>query len=125
AQLREALPPQTQARSGSEQASSDASDTNSFTSFLQTFLLSFGGIALFVGAFVIANSLSITVAQRAREFATLRTIGATRRQILRSVLAESFALGLLASIAGLFLGLGLAKLLFWIFRQLNFTLANS
>jgi putative ABC transport system permease protein len=124
-EIRAILPPATQVRTGVEQATEDASDTKSFTSFLQTFLLSFGGIALFVGAFVIANSLSITVAQRAREFATLRTIGATRRQILRSVLAESFALGLLASIAGLFLGLGLAKLLFWVFRKLNFTLANS
>jgi putative ABC transport system permease protein len=124
-EIRAILPPATQVRTGEGQATEDASDTKSFTSFLQTFLLSFGGIALFVGAFVIANSLSITVAQRAREFATLRTIGATRRQILRSVLAESFALGVLASVAGLFLGLGLAKLLFWVFRKLNFTLANS
>jgi putative ABC transport system permease protein len=124
-QIRDILPPATQVRTGEGQAEQDASDTKSFTSFLQTFLLSFGGIALFVGAFVIANSLSITVAQRSREFATLRTIGATRGQILRSVLFESFVLGLLASIAGLFLGLGLAKLLFWLFGKLNFTLANS
>ena len=124
-QVRAILPPATQVRTGQGQAEQDASDTKSFTDFLQTFLLAFGGIALFVGAFVIANSLSITVAQRAREFATLRTIGATRRQILRSVLAEAFVLGLFASIAGLFLGLGLAKLLFWVFRQLDFTLANT
>ena len=124
-QIREILPPATQVRTGQNQADQDASDTKSFTDFLQTFLLAFGGIALFVGAFVIANSLSITVAQRAREFATLRTIGATRRQILRSVLFESFVLGVLASVAGLFLGLGLAKLLFWLFSQLDFTLANS
>jgi putative ABC transport system permease protein len=124
-QVRSVLPPSTQVRTGAGQAQEDASDTKSFTNFLQTFLLSFGGIALFVGAFVIANSLSITVAQRAREFATLRTIGATRRQILRAVLAEAFVIGALASVAGLFLGLGLAKLLFWVFRQLDFTLANS
>src|SRR5262249_40221861 len=60
-QLRSVAPPATQVRSGSDQASTDASDTNSFTSFLQTFLLSFGFIALFVGMFVIANSLSITI----------------------------------------------------------------
>ncbi len=124
-QIRGILPPSTQVRTGQNQAKQDASDTKSFTDFLQTFLLAFGGIALFVGAFVIANSLSITVAQRAREFATLRTIGATRRQILRSVLYESFAVGVLASIAGLFLGLGLAKLLFWVFGKLDFTLANT
>jgi putative ABC transport system permease protein len=124
-EIRSILPPATQVRTGQGQAAEDASDTKSFTNFLQTFLLSFGGIALFVGAFVIANSLSITVAQRAREFATLRTIGATRRQILRSVLFEAFVVGALASVAGLFLGLGLAKLLFWVFRKLDFTLANS
>jgi putative ABC transport system permease protein len=123
--IREILPPQTQVRSGVDQAETDASDTNAFTSFLQKFLLSFGFIALFVGAFVIANSLSITIAQRTREFATLRTIGASRRQILRSVLLESFIIGALASVTGLFLGLGLAKLLFWIFEQAGFTLPNT
>ncbi len=124
-QIREILPPQTQVRSGVAQAETDASDTNSFTSFLQTFLLSFGGIALFVGAFVIANSLSITIAQRTREFATLRTIGASRRQILRSVLLESFIIGAVASLIGLFLGLALAKLLFWIFGLAGLTLPNT
>ena len=59
----------------------------------QYFLLAFGGIALFVGAFVIANSLSITIAQRTRELATLRTLGASRRQVLRSVLLEALVIG--------------------------------
>ena len=58
---------------------------------------------------MIANTLSITIAQRTRELATLRTLGATRRQVLRSVMIEAFVIGLLASITGLFLGLGLAK----------------
>ncbi len=124
-EIRTVLPQQTQVRSGVDQADTDASDTNAFTSFLQKFLLSFGFIALFVGAFVIANSLSITIAQRTREFATLRTIGASRRQILRSVLLESFVISVLASVTGLFLGLGLAKLLFWIFEQAGFTLPNT
>jgi putative ABC transport system permease protein len=119
------LPPQTQVKSGVEQADTDASDTNAFTSFLQKFLLSFGGIALFVGAFVIANSLSITITQRTREFATLRTIGASRRQIMRSVLLESFVIGTLASLTGLFLGLALAKFLFWLFDSLGFTLPTT
>ena len=61
--------------------------------FLQKFLLAFGGIALFVGAFVIANSLSITIAQRTREFATLRTLGASRRQVLGSVIVEALVMG--------------------------------
>jgi putative ABC transport system permease protein len=124
-QIRAILPPQTQVRSGTSQASTDASDTKSFTSFLQDFLLAFGGLALFVGSFVIANSLSITIAQRTREFATMRTIGASRRQILRVVLLESTVMGVLASVIGLFLGLGLAKGLFQLFDSLGFTLPNS
>ena len=119
------LPENTQVRTGSQQASEDASETNEFITFLQGFLLAFGGIALFVGAFVIANSLSITIAQRTREFATLRTIGASRRQVLGSIVLESLVVGVLASIVGLFLGLGLARLLFELFDAVGFTLPNS
>jgi putative ABC transport system permease protein len=119
------LPPGTQVRTGSAQAEKDSEGTDEFLSFLQNFLLAFGGIALFVGAFVIANSLSITIAQRTREFATLRTIGASRRQVLGSVLVEALAIGVLASVVGLFAGLGLAKFLFWVFEQTGFTLPNS
>jgi putative ABC transport system permease protein len=124
-QIRSILPPGTQVRTGDNQAQEDASDTKTFTDFLQSFLLAFGGIALFVGAFVIANSLSITIAQRTREFATLRTLGASRRQVLRSVLVESTVIGVLASVVGLFLGLALAKGLFALFEAVGFTLPNS
>ena len=96
-------------RTGQGQAQQATKDTSGFLNIFQDFLLAFGGIALFVGSFVIANTLSITIAQRTRELATLRTLGATRRQVLRSVLLEAFVIGLLASIVGLFLGLGLAK----------------
>jgi putative ABC transport system permease protein len=125
AQIRPILPPETEVRSGAAQAQKDAKDTKGFLSFLQTFLLSFGGVALFVGAFVIANSLSITIAQRTREFATLRTLGASRRQVLRSVLVESTVIGVIASVVGLFLGLALAKGLFALFQAVGFTLPNS
>ena len=64
-----------------------------------------------MGAFVIFNTLSITVAQRTREFATLRTLGASRKQVMRSVVIEGLVIGLLASVIGLFAGFGLAKLL--------------
>ena len=77
-----------------------------FISFLRYFLLAFGLIALFVGAFVIVNSLSITIAQRTRELATLRTLGASRRQVRLSVVLEALVMGMLASVVGLFLGLG-------------------
>jgi putative ABC transport system permease protein len=119
------LPPSTQVRTGAEQAHEDAQDTNEFISFLQRFLLAFAGIALFVGSFVIANSLSITIAQRTREFATLRTLGASRRQVLGSIFVEALVVGAMASVIGLFFGLGLAKLLFWLFDAVGFTLPNS
>ena len=125
AEIQKILPQGTQVRTGEAQAQEDASDTNEFISFLRTFLLVFGGIALFVGAFVIANSLSITIAQRTREFATLRTLGASRQQIMVSVTIEAFVVGLVASIVGLLLGLGLAKGLFALFDAVGFTLPNS
>ncbi|HXA55058.1 MAG TPA: FtsX-like permease family protein, partial [Solirubrobacteraceae bacterium] len=103
------LPPNARVRTGEQQAQKSTEQTNGFLEIIQDFLLAFAGIALFVGAFVIANTLSITIAQRTRELATLRTLGATRRQVLRAVLLEAFAIGLLASVAGLFLGLGIAK----------------
>jgi putative ABC transport system permease protein len=103
------LPPSAQVRTGQGQAQQATKDTSGFLSTFQSFLLAFGGIALFVGSFVIANTMSITIAQRTRELATLRTLGATRRQVLASVMIEAFVIGLLASIAGLFVGFGLAK----------------
>ena len=74
---------------------------------------------------MIANSLSITIAQRTREFATLRTIGASRSQILRSVIVEALVVGVIASLVGLFLGLGLAKGLFKLFDAAGLTLPNN
>jgi putative ABC transport system permease protein len=125
ANIRAVLPEGTQARTSTAQAAEDAADTNEFITFLQGFLLAFAGIALFVGSFVIANSLSITIAQRAREFATVRTLGASRRQVLGSVVIEALVVGMLSSIVGLFLGLGLAKGLFSLFDAVGFTLPNS
>src|SRR5207248_3379018 len=94
--IRAVLPPATQVRSGTAEAKTQAKDTDRFTSILQKFLLAFGFVALFVGSFVIANTLSITIAQRTRELATLRTIGASRRQVLASVLTEAAVVGALA-----------------------------
>jgi putative ABC transport system permease protein len=124
-QIRGILPPATQVRTGTQQAHQDSKDTNSFISFLQKFLLGFGGVALFVGSFVIANSLSITIAQRTRELATLRTLGASRRQVLRSIMIEALVVGIIASIVGLFAGLALAKGLFSLFTAVGFTLPNN
>ncbi|HUB73216.1 MAG TPA: FtsX-like permease family protein [Solirubrobacteraceae bacterium] len=108
-EVRPLLPPNAQAKTGAAQAKQATKNTSGFLSIFQDFLLAFAGVALFVGSFVIANTISITIAQRTRELATLRTLGATRRQLLRAVLLEAVVVGLLASLIGLFLGLALAK----------------
>jgi putative ABC transport system permease protein len=125
AEIRTILPPHTQVRTGQAQAKSDTKDTESFLNFLQDFLLAFGGIALFVGSFVIANSLSITITQRTRELATLRTLGASRRQVRRSIVIEGLAIGALASVIGIGVGLGLGVGLFKLFDLVGFTLPNN
>jgi putative ABC transport system permease protein len=125
AAVQKILPPATQVRSAEDQAEEDAAGITEFLNFFQTFLLVFGGIALFVGSFVIANSLSITIAQRTREFATLRTLGASRRQILSTVVLEALVTGLLSAVAGLFLGLAIATGLFKLFDSIGFTLPNN
>ena len=79
--------------------------------FFDTFLLAFALISLFVGSFLIFNTFSIVVAQRKRELALLRAVGASRRQVSLSVLGESLVIGFAASVAGLFCGIGLALLL--------------
>jgi putative ABC transport system permease protein len=119
------LPEGTKAQGVGQQVQSDAEETNEFITFLQTFLLAFGGIALFVGSFVIANSLSITIAQRTRELATLRMLGASRRQVLGSIILEALVIGVVASVIGLFLGLLLARGLFSLFDAVGFTLPNT
>jgi putative ABC transport system permease protein len=123
--IRPVLPPTARVQSASAQAEEDAEDTSSGISFLRYVLLAFGGIALFVGSFVIANTLTITITQRVREFATLRTIGASRPQLLISVIAESLVIGALASVVGLFLGLALAELLNSLFVAFGIDLPSS
>ena len=88
-QIRPLLSATTQVKTAAAQATADSKETQDGLSFIKYFLLGFGGIALFVGGFVIANTLAITVAQRMRELATLRTLGASRRQVLASVMLES------------------------------------
>ncbi|NUS42367.1 MAG: ABC transporter permease [Mycobacteriaceae bacterium] len=77
-------------------------------SFVNYFLLAFGAIALLVGTFIIYNTFSMIIAQRLRELALLRAVGASRGQIGRSVVLEALVVGLLGSVAGLAAGLGLA-----------------
>ena len=94
-------------------------------SFLQTFLLVFGFIAVFVGSFLIFNTFSITVAQRVREFGMLRTLGASRRQILGSVMAEAGAIGLLGAVIGLGGGFVIAGAIEALFKAFGLDLPTT
>jgi putative ABC transport system permease protein len=108
-QIRPLLPASADVKTGDAQGKADAKETNDSLKFIQYLLLAFAGISLFVGSFVIFNTLSMTVAQRVRELATLRTLGASRKQVFRSVLLEGFVTGLFASLIGLGVGIFLAK----------------
>jgi len=109
------LPKGVEVVTGQTVANEQSSDVNQSLSFFSTALLVFAFISLFVGGFTIFNTFSITVGQRTRELALLRIVGASRRQVFRSVLAEAVIVGTVASLVGLGLGvlaaLGLEALL--------------
>jgi putative ABC transport system permease protein len=102
------LPPDIEAATGHDAADEAATGLLDAIRFLTTFLLIFAGISLVVGAFLIVNTFSILVAQRSRELALLRALGASRRQVTGSVLLEALVLGVLGSTLGLGLGVLLA-----------------
>ncbi len=106
--IAEVVPSELLVETAQENADRNASEIRDSLQFLTIALLAFAAIALFVGSFVIFNVFSITVAQRTREFGMLRTLGASRRQILTTVLIEGLIIGLIGSIIGLFVGYGLA-----------------
>ena len=109
------LPPGVEVVSGQTVANELSNAVDNELSFISTALLIFAAISLFVGGFTIFNTFSITVGQRTRELALLRIVGASRRQVFRSVLGEAALTGLVASVIGLALGvlaaLGLKALL--------------
>ena len=123
--LTASLPSDLEAKTGAEEAAEEATDIKDGFSFLTIALLVFAGISVFVGAFLIFNTFSITVAQRTREFGMLRTLGASSRQVLASVILEALLLGIIASIVGIFLGYGFVKLVTEAFKALGFELPQS
>ncbi|MEU6016472.1 FtsX-like permease family protein [Streptomyces sp. NPDC047515] len=102
------LPKDAQAKTGQALADDQAKRIEDGLSGLNGMLLAFAGIALFVGVFLIANTFTMLVAQRTKELALMRAVGASRRQVKRSVLLEAAVVGLIASVIGFALGLGLA-----------------
>jgi len=119
------VPKELEVQDSAKEAADQAENVNEGLGMIRNVLLGFGGIALLVGAFVIFNTLSITVAQRTREFATLRTLGASRKQVMRSVVAEGIVIGLLASVIGLVLGLGISKGMIALFSALGVDLPDA
>lgn len=100
-----------EAESGEKLAEEMSDAISSALKFVNYFLIAFGLIALLVGTFIIANTFSMIVAQRTKEFALLRALGASRRQISRSVVVESFIVGLLGSAVGVVAGMGLVAII--------------
>ncbi|HWD09751.1 MAG TPA: FtsX-like permease family protein [Actinomycetota bacterium] len=116
-------PPALQALTGAVVTRQNITDlTSSFLATLRAVLIAFAGIALLVAGFSIANTFSILMAQRTREAALIRTLGATRRQLLTGVLTETLALGLGASVLGLGAGVAIAGGLKGVFDAAGFAL---
>lgn len=112
-------------RTGKEAAEQQAQDLSDALGFLRIALLIFAGVALLVGGFLIFNTFTVTVAQRTKEFALLRVLGASRGQVLRSVLIETFAVGLIASIIGVLAGLLVAPALAALLRAGGIDLGST
>ncbi|MFI2348292.1 ABC transporter permease [Streptomyces sp. NPDC019443] len=102
------LPKDAEAQTGRQLADDQAREIEQGLSNLNTMLLAFAAIALFVGIFLIANTFTMLVAQRTRELALMRAVGASRRQVKRSVMLEALVVGALAAVIGFVLGIGLA-----------------
>ncbi|WP_329339979.1 ABC transporter permease [Streptomyces sp. NBC_01352] len=108
AELDKALPKNlVETTTGEQLAADQAEMISSSMSGLKQGLLVFAGIALFVGTFIIANTFTMLVAQRTKELALLRAVGASRRQVTRSVLIEAFVVGVVAAVTGLAAGIGI------------------
>jgi putative ABC transport system permease protein len=111
--------------SGADFTEESADPFREFVDDFTLFITVFGFIALFVGGFIIFNTFTVILAQRTRELALLRAIGASRRQVLGSVVVEAFVVGTLAAAIGAVLGFGLALGLRWVMARLGFDLPDT
>jgi putative ABC transport system permease protein len=125
-QVRAVVPPGVEVKTGTQAAADQTKQlSDAIGTFLKPALLSFGGIAILVGAFIIFNAFSMTVAQRRREFAMLRALGASRRQVLVSITVEALAMGVFASLLGLVAGLGIAAGVNQLFQAMKIDIPHS
>jgi putative ABC transport system permease protein len=123
--IQDALPKGVEAVTSTTVADENSQALKEALGFFRTALLVFAFIALFVGAFIIFNTFSIIVAQRTQELALLRTLGATRRQVMTSVIVEAFAVGLFASVLGIVAGIGIALGLQGLLAAFNIDLPST
>lgn len=119
------LPAGIEAVTGESAAAAAQSQVQESLKFITYFLLIFAAVALVVGSFIIVNTFSILVAQRMKELALYRAIGASRTQVTRSVLIEAFVVGLVGSTLGLFVGVGLAVLIKVLFGVVGLDLSDA
>ncbi len=119
------LPPGDQAREGDKVAKEGEDAIGKALGFINIFLLVFAAVAMVVGTFLIINTFSILVAQRSRELALLRAMGASRRQVNRSVLTEAFTVGLVGSTMGIAVGYLLAIGLKALFGAIGLDLGSA
>jgi putative ABC transport system permease protein len=106
--IAEVLPEGHEAITGQDLTEENQDALQEFVNIFKTIMLVFALIAMFVGSFIIYNTFSILVAQRTRETALLRAIGATRRQVTLAVLLEAVVVGFIAALLGMVAGVGLA-----------------
>ncbi len=124
--VRAAVPPGAEVKTGAQAAADQTKQvSDAIGTFLKPALLSFGGIAVLVGAFIIFNAFSMTVAQRRREFAMVRALGASRRQVLVSITVEAFVMGVFASLLGMVAGLGVAAGVNQLFQAIKVDIPHS
>lgn len=119
------MPPSVRVETAQENAERASDEIRENLGFLQTMLLIFAFVAIFVGAFLIFNTFSITVAQRISEFGMLRTLGASRGQILRTVIVEAGAIGLIGALLGIAGGFAIALLLKALFQTVGADLPTT
>ena len=119
------MPASVRVETAQESADRSSEEIRENLGFFRTFLFVFAFIALFVGAFLIFNTFSITVAQRVTEFGMLRTLGASRAQILTTVVVEAIAIGLVGALVGIPAGFLVAALLKAIFIAFGIDLPTT
>lgn len=114
-----------EAVTGETQKNEQAEEIDTALSFISIGLLAFAGVSIFVGGYIIQNTFRIIVAQRTRELALLRAVGATARQVTRTVILEAFVIGLFGSIVGIVIGFLMAIVIRWLMNFVGLALPDA